>query len=80
MKRSKQAAAARVHRIGIEIELHDVGRRHVRRRHRPGDEVAVGICGMTDADVAIGVEHPLIGENAICGDQILDQPRVHRGA
>ena len=42
--------------------------------------IAVRIAGMADADMPIGVEHALVGEDAVRSDQILDQSRVERAA
>ena len=76
----EHAAAALVDGIAIEIELHDVGGGDVRRRHRARHQVAVRIGRVADADMAKGVEHALIGQNAVRRDEIVDQCGIDRAA
>ena len=42
-------------------------------RERARDEEVLGIVGMADADVAVGVDHVLLGEDAVGDDEVLDE-------
>src|SRR5262249_24361468 len=59
-------------RRGVEVELHDVGLAHAARRQRRRHQEAILAFGMADADVAEAVDHTLAVENAIGGDEIVD--------
>src|SRR5262249_5803126 len=37
------------------------------------DEEALGIVGMAHADVAVGIDHVLLGEDAVGDDEVLDE-------
>ena len=76
----EHAAAVLVDGIGIEVELHDVGSRHVRGRHRARDQIAIRIGRMADADMTIGIEHPLVGEDMVRCDEIRDRCGIDRTA
>lgn len=43
---------------------------HELRPERAGDEVVVRTLGVADADVAEGVEHALVGQDAVGGDEV----------
>jgi hypothetical protein len=66
-------AAALVHRVRVEIELEDVGRRHEFRRHGSREQKAIGARGMTDADVPHRIEHVLHRQDVVGDDEIRDQ-------
>jgi transposase len=68
----EQRTAAAVHRIGVEIELHDVLGGHQTGRDRARHQIAARIGGMADADMAIGVEHAAVVENAVGQHQLFD--------
>ena len=74
----EHAAAALIDRIGVEVELHDVLGRHQRRRPRARQQIALRICRMPDADMAPGVEHAVLRQDAACGDQVVDQRGIDR--
>src|ERR1700730_13364268 len=58
-------------RLRFEIELDEIGHFRQFRRLVAGDEIALRIAGMADADVAERVEHLLIGEDARRNDQFV---------
>jgi len=60
-------------RLAVGVELHQVARRHQRRCERARHEEAVGPLVAARADVAVGVEHLVGGEDAAGGDEVLDQ-------
>jgi len=72
------AAVLRIDRIGIEVVFHDVVRGHQDRRERARQQVAVWVARMAHAHMPIGIEHALLGENAVGGDEVLDERRVDR--
>ena len=63
--------------ISIERELEDVIRLHETGAYRARQEVAIGMLGVTNADVPIFVEDALLGQNPI-GDGKL-APGAQRG-
>jgi hypothetical protein len=71
-------AAARVHRVRVEIVLHDVGRGDQLGGERARHKVAIRIVIVARADVAVAVEHVLIHEDAVRGHEVLDELRVGR--
>jgi hypothetical protein len=60
-------------RLPVESELDDVFGADQLGRDRAGDQKAARILRMPDADMAIGVDHVLLGENAVGDHEILDQ-------
>ena len=70
--------AARVDGGAVEVVLHDVGRRHQLGSDRARHQVAVGGFLVTHAHMAVPVDHALVGQDAVGGDQVLDQLRVNR--
>ena len=68
----EQRTAAPVDRIGLEIELHDVLGGHQAGRDRARHQIAARIGRMADADVAIGVEHAAVVEDAVRQHQLFD--------
>src|SRR5262249_32372055 len=49
-------------------------------RERAGHQVTVRIARMAHAHVPIGVEHALLGENAVGGNEVLQEGRVYPAA
>src|SRR5262245_11030963 len=74
------AAILLIDRIGIEVVLHDVARGHRDRCERAGHQVTAWIARMTNAHMSLGIEHTLLGENAVGGNKVLYESRVHRAA
>ena len=68
-----EAEFGRLDRLGIEIELDDVGDFRQFRRAVARDEIALRIARMAHADMAEGVEHFLVGEDAGRDDQLVQQ-------
>ena len=68
----KQRPAVRIDGVAVEIEFHDVGGGDQRRRQRPRHQKAIWVGRMTRADMAEGVDHAEVGENAAAGHDILD--------
>ena len=60
------------HRLAVEAELDDVVALHQVGRERAGEEEVLRIVGMADADMAVGVDHVLLGEDAVGDHEILD--------
>ncbi len=69
-------AALRIDRVAVEVEFHDVGRRNQPRRHAARQQKALRVLVVAGADMAEPVDHALVEENAVGGDDILDQRRV----
>ena len=55
----------RHHRLAVEIEHENVRRLHQLRRAMARDQEMLGVLGVAQAHMAEGVEHALIGEDAI---------------
>ena len=51
-----------------------------RGRARARQQIALRIGGMPDADMTPGVEHPMLGQDAARGDQIVDDRGIDRAA
>ena len=64
------------HRLAVEAELDDVVLLDQLGRERARDEEALRIVGMADADVAVGVDHVLLGEDAVGDDEVLDDVSI----
>ena len=74
----KEAAAAlRVHGLGVEIEFHDVIGFDQSGRLRARHQEAVRGTGMAHGEVAEGVEHALIGQNAAGASQFIQNVAGH---
>src|SRR5580700_8736651 len=63
----------RLDRLGIEIELDDVGNLRQFRRAVARDEIAFRIVRMAHADMAEVIEHFLVGHDARRDDQFVQQ-------
>ena len=68
-----EGATLGVDRIAVAVEFHDVGRGRQARRHAPRQQEMLGILVMARTDVAEPVDHTLVVEDAIGGDEIVDQ-------
>ena len=66
-------AATRVERVAVEVELHDVVGRDQSRSHAARQEEARRVGLLPRADMPETVDHALLGENAVGGDEILDE-------
>ena len=69
----EHAPALLIDRVGVEVELHDVLGRHQRRRAGARQQIALRVFRMPHGHMAPGVEHAVLGEDAACGDEVLDQ-------
>src|SRR5262245_48878586 len=58
--------------VALQIELHDVARLDELRSERAREEVALRVFGMAHADVAVRIDHVLIGENPVRYDEIVE--------
>ena len=72
-------AAARIDRIAVEIEGDEVAHRHVARRDRLHLQIAVGVARIPDADMAERVEHAVVRQDVVGGDQIERQLGIEIG-
>ncbi len=63
------------HRLTVHAEFDDVVARYQFRRERTREEEMIGLVGMADADMAIGIHHVFARENAI-GDHEVVHDRV----
>ena len=68
-----EALALVAERLAVGVELHQVGGGDERRRARARHDEALGPLVAPRADVPVGVEHLVLGEDAACGDQIVDE-------
>ena len=62
-----------LHRLGIELVLEDVVGLDQQRRARARQQVAVRIGGMAHADMAEGIDHALVGQDAVGNGEFLDE-------
>jgi hypothetical protein len=62
-----------VHRRAVELELDDVGARHELRAERAREQVMIRLARMADADMAVGVDHILLRQNAVGDHQVADR-------
>ena len=69
-------APARVKRIGVEVVLEDVLRLHPLRRERAREVIALRIRRRAQADVSIGVDHAVLGKDAIRSDEVFEMVHV----
>ena len=73
-------AAARIDGVAVEVEFHDVvGRDHLRRQ-RARHQEALGMAGMAHGDVAGGVEHALVRQDAARRRQIFQRGAIDGAA
>ena len=62
------------HRLaGLDLEVEQVGRRDPPRRQVARQHEAAAIAIMPSADMAEGIEDPLVGQDPVGVDQVLDQ-------
>jgi hypothetical protein len=62
-----------VHRVAVEVVFDDVVGGHQGRRHAARQQIAVGVLGMTHADMAEPVDDVLIVQDAVARHEIVDQ-------
>ncbi len=67
-----EGGALIAHRLAVEVELDDVLGTDQLRGHRTGDQKMVRVVRMSDADMAVGVDHLLLGEDAVGDHEVLD--------
>ena len=73
MKRSRtDSRPLRVERLAVEVVLDDVLHLHDLRRERAREEVALRVARRAQADVAVGVDHAVRGEDAVGGDEVFE--------
>ena len=73
------AATFGVDRVAVEIEGKDVFAPDQTRRHVAREQEMIGRAVVTDAGVAESVDHALPVQNAVGGDQLVDERGVGRG-
>ena len=61
------------HRLAVEPELDDVVALDQLGRERAREEEVLRLVGMADADMAIGVDHVLLGQDAVGDDEIVEE-------
>jgi hypothetical protein len=66
-------------RIAVEIILDDLRRRDLRWRHAARHPVAILVAPIASTDVAVGVEHALVGQDPVGRDQIFEQFGIAHG-
>ncbi len=70
------SAARLVDRIAVAVEFHDVGGGNQAGSHAARQQEMLGDFVVTHADMAEAVDDALIIEDAIGGDEVLDQRRI----
>jgi hypothetical protein len=71
-------AAARIDRVAVEIERHDVVGGDQRRRERARHQKMIGVVRIARADMAETVEHAELGEDAAADHDILGHGGIAR--
>ena len=67
-----ECGALIAHRFAVEAEFDNVLGTDQLRGDRTGDQKMVRIFRMPDADMAVGVDHLLLREDAVGDDEVLD--------
>src|SRR5262249_15001735 len=62
-----------LHRLGVEGEFENVVGLDQSRGPRPRQEIATGIAGMADADMAERIDHALVAEDAVGDGKLVAQ-------
>jgi hypothetical protein len=70
-------AAARLARLAVEIELHDVVGGDELRRQRARHQEPLSMAWMTHGNMARGVEYALIGQDAARGGKVFQHGTVN---
>ena|SRR5689334_22426803 len=68
-----KAAVLVGHRLAVQVELDNVVGADQLRRERAGDQEAVGIVGMANADMTVGVDDLLPGKDPVGDHEVLNQ-------
>jgi hypothetical protein len=63
-------------RVALQIEGHDVGCRHQRRRHAAREQEAVAGARQANAHVAEAIDHALIGQDVVGVNKVIGSSRV----
>ena len=74
----EQPGFSRLHRIVVEVAGDDVGPGDQSGRHAARNPIIARIAGIAPADMAVGVEHAMIGEDPVGRHQIIEQSRIGR--
>ena len=67
-----QRATVGADRMPVQGEFHNVGALDQLRTARPRQQVALGMVGMAHTDVAIGIYHAFVGEDAVGDHELAD--------
>ncbi len=70
--------AARVERLAIPVELENIAGSDKRRRNAARQKESVGVLVVTRADVAEGIHHTLVGQDAVGVDEVFDELGIGR--
>ena len=73
----ERLAPARIARLAVERQLHDVVSRHQRGRKRTRHQESIRIPRMPHGDVTRRIEHALIDEDAAGRGEIFEKIAVH---
>jgi len=68
-----QCSSACIHGITVQVELENIARRHKFRSKGPRHKKSAGRLRVSHADMAKSVKYPLACEDAICGNEIIEQ-------
>ena len=60
-------------RVAVLVEAKNIGARHQRRRHAAREEEPVAAREIARTDVAEPVDHPLVEQDVVRVDQLVDQ-------
>ena len=73
-----ERSSPRLDRVAVEIELQDVVGRDQARSHAARQQKAPRVGLVPHADMAEAIDHALVGENAVGGDEIVDEIGMRR--
>ncbi len=65
-------AVAKIDGCAVQFERHDVFGFDQRRRARIGQQIAVRIVRVTNADMSVGIADIFMGDDAVCGHKGID--------
>src|SRR6266436_8385871 len=64
--------------IAVEIELQDIAGRDQARSHAAGEQKAPRVRLVPHADMSEAIDHALVREDAVGGDEIVNEVRMRR--
>src|SRR6516165_684068 len=67
-----KGAVLAAYRLTVQVKFDNVFGGDQLRRERAGDQKSAGIAGVADADMPVGVDDLLPGENAVGDDEFMD--------